>query len=113
MSDLKTPAEKLAWLRKYVDPNLPDIYNMADQGFVPNGCGPESWKLGSVEIPTNQKIKILGIPIDLRLVPNKFIGLPCIEVAGTQLHAEIVGALATALPGVTTDAEAMAEVSVA
>ncbi|MCE5230278.1 hypothetical protein LLG95_11875 [bacterium] len=36
-----TNAPKLAWLRKYVDPDLPDIYA---SGIEMNGCGPCSWK---------------------------------------------------------------------
>jgi hypothetical protein len=58
------PAEKLAWLRKYVDPDLPDIYAMADQGFTPNGCGPEKSKWLSA------------------LIPDDLPFLPCFEVAG-------------------------------
>lgn len=46
-----TQADKLAWLRRYVDPGLPDIYHMEAEGFVPNGCGPAANAWLSALIP--------------------------------------------------------------
>ena len=63
---LETNADKLAWLhRQFAELNLPDIYGLYQEGFIPNGCGPDTW---------------VG-----RLVPNRFLFLPPLTVAG-DLH---------------------------
>lgn len=54
--------EKLEWLRKYVDPVLPDIYNTP--GFKPNGCGPQGKRILSY------------------IIPDDLPFMPCFEVAG-------------------------------
>ena len=56
---MMTIKQKLEWLRKYVDPNLPDIYAIKD--FIPNGCGPETWR----SKPLRFLLNWLGWGVDL------------------------------------------------
>jgi hypothetical protein len=81
--NLTTPEEKMAWLWKYVDPSLPNIY--AIPRFTPNGCGPEDWRLCGLDIKADKVRHFLGIHFTLHLIPNKFWGLPRIVVCG-DLH---------------------------
>jgi hypothetical protein len=60
---MMTEPEKLAWLRRHYDGDLPNIYAIA--WFTPNGMGPASW-LGA-------------------LVPDRVIGLPWFGMVG-DLH---------------------------
>jgi hypothetical protein len=71
-------AEMLEWLRKHVDPQLPDIFNMEE--FEPNGCGPDIMPFLRPWMPEKAARTIARLME--WIIPDKIPGLPEFKIAG-------------------------------